>query len=64
MSFRVIKYHVSTTQNEMPSHVHQNIGLFGNAAEMKCHVRRTCFRVGLKSQTGVSSFHVSCERTL
>ena len=28
ISFRVIKYHVNTTRNEMPTHVHQNIGSF------------------------------------
>ena len=27
-SFRGIKYHVNTTQNEMPTHVHQNIRSF------------------------------------
>ena len=32
--------------------------------EMKFHVNRTCFHAGLKSQTGVSSFRLSCERTL
>ena len=26
ISFRMIKYHVDTTRNEMPTHVHQNIG--------------------------------------
>ena len=26
--FQVIKYHVNTTRNEMPTHVHQNIGSF------------------------------------
>ena len=31
---------------------------------MKLHVNRTCFHAGLKSQTGVSSFRLSCERTL
>ena len=32
--------------------------------EMKFHVNRTCFHAGLKSQTGTSSFRLSCERTL
>ena len=32
--------------------------------EMKFHVSRTCFRAGLKYQTGMSSFRLSCERTL
>ena len=32
--------------------------------EMKFHVNRTCFHNGLKSQTGMSSFRLSCERTL
>ena len=27
-------------------------------------MNRTCFHAGLKSQTGKSSFHLSCERTL
>ena len=44
--------------------VHQNIGSFWNAAEIKLHVNRTCFLVGFKSQTGMSSFRLSCERTL
>ena len=35
-----------------------------NAAQMKLHVNRTCFDDGLKSQTGISSFCLSCERTL
>ena len=30
--------------------VHQNIGSFSNAAEMKLHVNRTCFHAGVKSQ--------------
>ena len=64
ISFRVIKYHVNTTRNEMLTHVHQNIGSFWNAAEMKLHVNRICFHVGLKSQTGMSSFLLSCDRTL
>ena len=50
--------------NEMPTHVHQNIGSFWHAAEMKCHVNRTCFYTGLKSQTGMSSVRLSCECTL
>ena len=62
-SFRVIKYYVNTTGNEMPTHVHQNIRSFWNAAEMKLHVNKTCFQAGLKSQTGMSSFRLSCERT-
>ena len=46
ISIRVIKYHVNTTRNEVvPTHVHQNIGLFWNSAEMKLHVNRTCFHV-------------------
>ena len=32
--------------------------------EMKFHENRTCFHGGLKSQTGTSSFRLSCERTL
>ena len=63
-SFRGIKYHVNTTQNEMPTHVHQNIGSFWNAAKMKPHVNRTCFNPGLESQTSMRSFPISCERTL
>ena len=31
---------------------------------MKLHVNKTCFHAGLKSQTGMSSFRLSCERTL
>ena len=31
---------------------------------MKYHVNRTCFHAGLKSHTGMSSFRLSCERTL
>ena len=31
---------------------------------MKRHVNRTCFHVGLKSQTGMGSFLLSCERTV
>ena len=64
ISFRVIKYHVNTTRNETPTHVRLYIGSFWNAAEMKSHVKRTCFHAGLKSQTGMSSFRLSCERTL
>ena len=62
--FWLIKYHVNTTQNEMPTHVHQNIGSFWNAGKMKLHVNRTCFYAGLKSQTGMSLFCLSCEHTL
>ena len=62
--FRVIKYHVITNRNEMPTHVHRNIDLFWNAAGMKLHVNRTCFHTGSKSQTGMSSFRLSCKRTL
>ena len=47
----------------MLTHVHQNIGSFLNAAKMKRHVKKTYFHVGLKSQTGTSSFHLSCECT-
>ena len=54
----VTKQHVNTTRNEMPVHVHQNIGSFGNTAEMKRHVNRTFFYPGL------SKFRLSCERTL
>ena len=43
ISFRVIKYHVNTTRNEIPTHVHQKIGSFWNAAEMKRHVNRLVF---------------------
>ena len=35
ISFRVIQYHVNTTWNEMPTHVHQNVGPFWNAVKMK-----------------------------
>ena len=31
---------------------------------MKLHVNRTCFHAGLKSQTDMSSFRLSCEHTL
>ena len=31
---------------------------------MKLHVNGIFFHVGLKSQTGMSSFRLSCERTL
>ena len=31
---------------------------------MKRHVNRTCFHAGMKSQTGMSSFRLSRERTL
>ena len=31
---------------------------------MKLHLNRTCFHASLKSQTGMSSFCLSCERTL
>ena len=64
ISFQVIKYHVNTTRNQMPTRLHQNIGSFWNAAEMKRHVNRTCFHASLKSQTNMSSFRLSCERTL
>ena len=62
--FRVIKYHVNNTRNELPTHVHQNVGSFWNAAEMKLHVNRTCFHAGLESQTRMSSFRLSCQGTL
>ena len=55
---------VWNTWNEMPTHVHQNIGSLWNATEMKIHVNRTCFHAGLKSQTSMSSCCFSCERTL
>ena len=64
ISFRLNKYHVNTTQNEMPTHVHQNIRSFLNAAEIKFYVNRTCFHAGLKSQTCMSSFRLPCESTL
>ena len=32
--------------------------------QMKLHVNRTCFHAGLESQTGMSSFRISCERTV
>ena len=57
-------HHVNNTRNEMPSHVHQNIGSFWNVVEMKLHVNKTYFHAGLKSQTGKSSFCLSCEPTL
>ena len=50
----MIKYHVNTTPNKMPTHVHQNIESFWNAAETKRHANRTCFGPGSKSQTGVT----------
>ena len=34
----LIKYHVNTTRNEIPTHVHQNIELFWNVAELKPNV--------------------------
>ena len=34
----LIKYHINTTRNEIPTHVHQNIELFWNVAEMKPNV--------------------------
>ena len=58
------KNHINTARNEIPPHVHQSIRSFWNAAEMKLHVNRTCFHAGLKSQTGMSSFRLSWERTL
>ena len=64
ISFRMIKYHMNTTRNEMPTHVHQNVGPFWIAAEMKRHVNRSCFHASLKSQTGMGLFHLSHERTL
>ena len=64
ISFCVMKYHVNTTRNEMPAHVHQNIRSFWYAAKLRRHVNRTCFHAGLKSQTDMSSFCLSCERTL
>ena len=63
VSFLVIKY-VNTIRNEMSAHVHQNIGSFWKAAEIKLHVNKTCFHAGLKSQTGMSSFRLSCEHAL
>ena len=39
-------------------------GPFWNAAEMKLHVNGICFHAGLKSQTSMSSFRLSCERAL
>ena len=62
--FRVIKFHVNSNRNEMPTHVHQNIGSFWNAAVVKRNVNRTCFHAGLKSQTGRSSFSLSYKRGL
>ena len=59
-----MKYHVNTSRNEMPRDVHQNIAPFWNAAEMTLQVKRTCFRAGLKCQTGKSSFRLSCQHTL
>ena len=64
ISFQVTKHHVNTTRNEMSTHVHPNIRWFWNTAEIKLHVNRTCFHAGLKSETGMSSFHLSCEHTL
>ena len=55
---------METTRSEMPTHVHQNVRSFWNAAKMKRHVNKNCFHSGLKSQTGMSSFFLSCERTL
>ena len=45
ISFLGMKYHVNTTRNEMPTRVHQNIGSFWNAAEIKLHLNRTCFKI-------------------
>ena len=64
ISFRVIKYYVNATQNRMPTHVHENFGSFWNTAEMNLHVNRTFLHAGVKSQTGMCSFRLSCERTL
>ena len=49
--------------NEMPTNVHQNIGSFWDAAKMKHNVKRTCFHAGLRFQTSISSFYLSCRRT-
>ena len=59
-----ISFRVKTTWNETPTRVYQTIGSFWNATEMKLHVNRTCFHAGLKSQTGMSLFRLSCERNL
>ena len=48
----------------MAAHVHQIIGSFWNAAEMKRQVNRTCFHAGFTSQSGICSFRLSCELTL
>ena len=64
MKFHFGWYHVNSTQNEVPTHVHQNICSFWSAPEMKLHVNRTCFHAGFKSQAGMSSFCFSCERSV
>ena len=47
----------------MPKHMCPSKYCVGwNAAEMK-YVNRTCFHIGLKSQTIMSLFHLSCECT-
>ena len=43
ISFRLIKYHVNTNQDEMPAHVHQSFGSFWNAAGMRSF-RLSCER--------------------
>ena len=48
---------------QMPAHFDPNIGSFWNAAEMKCHMNKTCFHASLKPQTGMGLFCLSCERT-
>ena len=60
ISFRVIKYYVNTARNEMPTHVHRNTGSLWNAAKIKYHVNRTCVQAG----SGMSSFRLSCGRTV
>ena len=47
ISFLVIKHHVNTTRNEIPIHIHQNIGSFWDPAALKLHVNRTCFHAGV-----------------
>ena len=44
----------------MPAHSIKISGCF----EMQLHVNRACFHAGLKSQTGMDSLRLSCERTL
>ena len=63
ISFQVIKYHVNTTRNEMPTLVYQNIGSFWSAAEIKRSFEQNLFSRRFEISNR-SSFHLSCERSL